>query len=115
MAYTDLYIDAGADFASALNLQADDGTPINVTNYVFSSQVRKSYYTSSIAANLVVSIIDAANGYAELSLDAANTSNIFPGRYVYDVKMKDSGNVTTRLVQGILTVTPQVTGAVWNI
>lgn len=109
MAYTDLYLDQGTDFASALNLQADDGSPINLTNYIFTSQIRKSYYSANATANIAVTIIDAPNGLAELSMTAANTANIFPGRYVYDVLMMDSTNTFSRIVQGIMTVTPSVT------
>jgi len=109
MAYTDLTIDQGTDFTSALNLQADDGSTINCVGYVFTSQIRKSYYTNTITGNIIVTAMDAPNGVMQLNMSAANTANIFPGRYVYDVKMKDSFNVTTRIVEGIVTITPQVT------
>ena len=109
MAYADIYIDQGADFVSSLDLIADDGTPINVASYIFTSQIRKSYYSSNATANLAITVLDAANGIATLSIDAANTANIFPGRYVYDVMVKDSSNTTSRLVEGIVTITPGVT------
>jgi hypothetical protein len=108
-AYTDLYIDQGADFETTLDLIADDGTPINIVGYAFSSQIRKSYYSSNATANLKVVITDAANGNTLITLDAANTSNIWPGKYVYDVKMKDSADTITRVVEGIITITPGVT------
>ena len=108
-AYTDLYIDQGADFETNLDLLADDGTSINISGYSFSSQIRKSYYSANATANLVIVITDAANGNTLVTLDSANSANIFPGRYVYDVRMKDSSNTITRVVEGIITVTPQVT------
>jgi hypothetical protein len=37
------------------------------------------------------------------------TNAIEAGRYVYDVELTSSGDKTTRLVEGIATVTPQVT------
>ena len=109
-AYSDLVMDQAADFASELILQADDGTYINISGYSFASTMRKSYYSANITANLVVAVLDAANGITSLTLDAANTANIFPGRYVYDVRMKDTSNVYSRVVHGIMTVTPAVTG-----
>ena len=108
-AYTDLSIDAGADFETTLDLIADDGTSIDVSGYSFSSQIRKSYYSANATANIAISITDAVNGNTILSLDAANTANIPPGRYVYDVKMIDTTNTVTRIVEGIITVTPAVT------
>jgi hypothetical protein len=41
-------------------------------------------------------------------MSSAVTANISPGRYVYDVKMMDTSNVTVRIMEGIVTVTPQV-------
>jgi hypothetical protein len=107
MAYQDLYMDQGTDFASSITLDADDGSAVNIAGYSFLSQIRTSYFTTNATANLFVNIIDSTNGIAELSLDSANTSNITAGRYVYDVKMEDTSNTTTRILQGILTVTPQ--------
>ena len=107
-AYTDLFIDQGTDFETSLDLIGDDGTPIDITGFTFKSQIRKSYYSANASANLTITVLDAPNGNAMLSMTAANSSNIFPGRYVYDVKMKDSANTTTRVVEGILTINPQV-------
>jgi hypothetical protein len=42
-------------------------------------------------------------------MNAANTSSITAGRYVYDLEVTDTNNVISRLVEGIVTVTPQVT------
>lgn len=109
MPYAELTIDQGATFESNLDLVNDDGSVINVTNYVFSGQIRKSYYSTSTTANLILNIVDAANGNVNIYLSAATTANIKAGRYVYDVKMKDTTNTVTRIVEGIITVTPQVT------
>jgi hypothetical protein len=109
LAYTDLYIDAGADFSTTFDLVADDGSPINIQGYSFRSQIKKSYYSANVAANLVITTTDASNGNTLITLDAANTANIFPGRYVYDIKMIDTSNQTTRVLEGIVTITPQVT------
>jgi hypothetical protein len=108
MAYAELTLDQGTTFEATVDLINDDGTAINVTNYIFSSQIRKSYYSSNTAANLVVTITNAVNGNVKMSLAAGNTANIKPGRYLYDLKMTTPGGVTTRVVEGIITVTPQV-------
>jgi len=109
MPYAELTIDQGTTFESSLDLVADDGTAINVAGYVFSGEIRKSYYSSNSTANLIITISNAANGNVLITLDAANTANITPGRYLYDVKMIDTANTVTRIVEGIITVTPQVT------
>ena len=107
--YTELYIDQGTDFVKAFDQIASDGTPIDVTGYRFESQIKKSYYSANVTANLVMTIVNAANGNVTMSLDAANTANIAAGRYLYDVKMITAANVTSRLVEGIVTINPQVT------
>jgi hypothetical protein len=56
-----------------------------------------------------VAIASAANGNVALSMNAATTANIKAGRYLYDIKMKDSANVTSRVIEGIITVFPQIT------
>jgi len=109
MPYTELTINQGATFESDLDLVDDDGSAINVANYVFSGQIRKSYYSLNPTANLTLNIVNAASGNVNIYLSAATTSNIKAGRYVYDVKMTDTTNTVTRIVEGVITVTPQVT------
>jgi len=108
MAYAELTIDQGTTFQTSIDLANDDGTAINVANYTFQSQIRKSYYSANATANLTVTVVDEANGNVTLSLTSDETANIAAGRYLYDIKMTSSGDVTTRIVEGIVTVTPQV-------
>ena len=50
-----------------------------------------------------------SNGQLILSLTPAQTSNIVAGRYVYDTELVDAANSVIRLMEGIATVTPEVT------
>lgn len=109
MAYVELTIDQGTTFETSVSLTNDDQTAINVTSYGFASQIRKSYYSTNPVANITVSITDAATGNVKLSMTAANTANVKAGRYLYDLIMTDTGGVKTRVIEGIITVTPQVT------
>ena len=108
MPYAELTVDQGTTFESTLDLVNDDGSAINVAGYVFSGQVRKSFYSANATANITITIANAANGNVILSLNSATTANIKAGRYLYDVKMTDTANTVTRIVEGVLTVTPQV-------
>jgi hypothetical protein len=109
MPYAELTVDQGATFESNIDLVDDDGVAINVAGYIFSGQIRKSYYSLNPTANLTITVVNSANGNVNITLNAATTTNIKAGRYLYDVKMKDTANVVTRIVEGIITVTPQVT------
>lgn len=107
--YAELTIDQGANLSSTIDLTNDDNTPINLANTSFTAQIRKSYYSTNPTANITVTIEDSANGRVRLSIDAANTANIKAGRYLYDLKMIDASNTYIRVIEGIVTITPQVT------
>jgi hypothetical protein len=109
-AYVELYIDQGTTFNNIINLTDDlTNTPINVHGYSISSQIRRSYYSANISANITCAISNVANGEITMSMTAANTANMKAGRYVFDVKATNSSNVTSRILEGMITVTPQVT------
>ena len=105
----ELYCDQGTDFSYQMDLSNDDGSPIDVADYTFSSSVRKSYFSSSVTANMTVTVLSAENGNVQLSMNSATTSNIKAGRYLYDVKMKDNLNTVFRVIEGVITIYPQVT------
>lgn len=102
-----LVIDQGSTYSVVLDLTDENGDVINLTGYAANSQIRK-WYTSSTSAATFTTSINAASGELELSLTSNQTSNLVAGRYVYDVELDNNG-VISRIVEGIVTVTPQVT------
>jgi hypothetical protein len=52
--------------------------------------------------------VNTSVGVITLSLTNAQTANLVAGRYVYDVEISD-GTTISRVVEGIITVTPNVT------
>ncbi len=70
--------------------------------------MKKSYYTSSFVP-LNVTFTDRAKGVITLSLPKTATATLSPKRYVYDIKLTSPGGITTRVIEGIATVTPGVT------
>lgn len=109
-AYVEIYLDQGATFNNVINLTDDTtNTPINVSGYTVVSQLRRSYYSANASANLTCTVTDAANGEITLSMTPANTANLKPGRYLFDVKTTDIDNVVSRVLEGVITVTPSVT------
>jgi len=107
--FLELSCDQGTDFSVNLDLTNDDGSTINVDSYTFSSSIRKSYYSSNVTANLTVTVANASSGNVVLSMNAATTANIVAGRYLYDIKMVRSDSSVSRVVEGIITVFPQIT------
>lgn len=106
---SNLFIDAGSDYATNIYVKAANGQPLDLTNYTAKSQMRKSYQSSQ-AFNFVATILDAARGIIRLSIDADTTNTIPPGRWLYDVEITNTNSsVRKRVVEGIATITPQVT------
>jgi hypothetical protein len=102
-----IIIDQGTTFSTIINLTDDNGDPIDLTGYSADSEMRK-HYTSSNSTSFAVSL-GGVDGTVTLSLTPAQTSNLTPGRYVYDVEVTSGANVVSRIVEGIVTVTPEVT------
>ena len=42
-------------------------------------------------------------------MDSDYTANIAAGRYLYDVEVVSSADVVTRVLQGIATISPEIT------
>lgn len=107
-AFTEITIEQGATFSTTVNVEDAYYNPIDLTGYSASSQMRKSYYSSS-ATNITATVTGTANGEITLSMTSANTASLTPGRYVYDLIINDGANTITRVVEGIATVLPSVT------
>lgn len=107
-AYSEIVIEQGATFTSNVTVEDTAGSAINLTSYLAESQMRKSYYTSSYYT-IVANVSDPTNGTITLSMTSANTANVTPGRYVYDLKITAPDETVTRVVEGIVTVLPSVT------
>lgn len=103
-------IDQGTSFSTQIDLTDENDDPIDLSAYTANAQIRRWYSSSNAAAVFVTNTgVNAAAGVLTLSLTADQTANLEFGRYVYDVKVADASNTITRIVEGIVTVTPRVT------
>jgi hypothetical protein len=107
---SNLVIDQGTSFEAYIDLTDMNDDPINVAAYTANAQMRRWYSSSNTAAVFIANTsIEPANGVIKLSLTASQTANLDHGRYVYDVTIINSANTITRVLEGIVTVTPRVT------
>jgi hypothetical protein len=108
--YVEILVDQGTDFNNIIYL-TDDTTNdvINAAGYTAQSQIRRSYYSANITANMTCTFSNTANGELTLTMNAATTANIRAGRYVFDVKVTNASNTVSRILEGIINVTPSVT------
>lgn len=102
-----LFVDQGATYATKLVVADPNGTPVDLTGYTAAAQIRK-HYTSSNAVSFSVSITPST-GSVVLNLSANSTANLVAGRYVYDVELTDGSGRISRIIEGIVTVSPNVT------
>jgi len=104
-----LQIDQGADFTTTINLDNTDGTDFDLTGYTVKSQMAKTY-ASSTKTTITAAISNASAGEITLTLTNTQTTALSAGRFVYDVEItQTSGGAKTRVIEGQITVHPQVT------
>lgn len=107
-----LAIDQGSDFSHTFSLEDSTGSARSLVNLTGRGQLRRSYFSTS-NVTLAVTIDVAASGNIKISLTNAQTANLTYGRYVYDVELVNTiatANVE-RIIEGIVTVYPEVTKA----
>ena len=97
-------IDQGTDYTITFNVTDNYENVIDFSGYTGESQFRK-HYTSNITYTFDVAV---ANGAITLSANSQLTSSVPAGRYVYDCILTDTNGVVSRLVEGIVTISPSV-------
>jgi hypothetical protein len=102
-----IVIDQGTSFATTIDVTDEEGNIVDLTGFTGAAQMRK-HYTSSTYYAFTVSI-SADLGEVTLAMTANVTNNIAPGRYMYDCELNNGSGTISRLVEGIVTVTPGVT------
>ena len=102
-----LVVDQGATFNSTIDLTDPAGEVFNLTGYTVAAQMRKNYASST--STTFTSSHSSTEGEIFLTLSSTTTAAIEPGRYLYDVEITSPGGVVTRVVEGVVTVTPGIT------
>lgn len=111
--YQNLYLEQGATFDVSITLDDVYGNNYDLTNATARGQIRKSYYSANAVASFSTEV-DETTATIALSLDSQQTSNIAPGRYVYDAIVSFPGapgtaNTVVRILEGTVDVSPSVT------
>jgi hypothetical protein len=96
-----LIINIGTDFTQTYDLYQSGGKEINLTNYTAASKLRK-HSGSSTSVSFTVSFIDRTKGKIKLFIPSWITSNLKPGRYVYDILMTSPNGDKSIIVGGMI-------------
>jgi hypothetical protein len=112
MATLNLTFPQGATWNLALTWNDDSGDPINLTGYTARMQVRASYDSATSVLALTNGsglTLGGAAGTITLAVSATQSASVAAANYVYDLELQSGGGEVVRLVEGTLTVTPEVT------
>ena len=109
----DLVIEQGATFQKKLIWQDATGTPIDITGYIGRMHIRETQDATTILVDLNTSngriTLGGTNGEIDLLIDATDTEALDFGSAVYDLELEDTGGVVTRLVEGKVSLSLEVT------
>ena len=102
-------MDQGANFSFSILAKDTNGNPVDLSSGCTAYCQMRKHYSSPGYVNLNASLT-GGTGYIQISLGATGTANIKAGTYFYDVELlSNNGEITQRLVQGMITVYPEVT------
>ena len=102
-------IDQGTTFSKQITVYETDGTTVqNLTGYTVAAQLRKNY-TSTAYTTINATINTPASGIIVMSLTAVDTAGLKSGRYVYDLQITAADETVTRVIEGVITIRPEVT------
>jgi hypothetical protein len=117
----DIEIDQGATFSRQVTIQDSNSVAIDITGSTFAGQIRKSASDGTVVATFTCAIVTAASGIMSFSLTAAQTAAITtipsqaadrkPTVYAYDVEWTKADASVVRLLEGLCSVSPEVTRA----
>jgi hypothetical protein len=106
---SNLTINAGADFAQSFQLgSGDSDAPLDLTGYTAYAQMRK--HAGSLNPVTFTTIVSSPStlGKIVIALSSDQTSQLKPGRYLYDIIIERL-DVKTRVVEGMVLVREGVT------
>lgn len=109
----DLTIEQGATLSKSFTYQTSAGVAINLTGYTARMHIRETYSSVTTIATLTTEnggiTITGATGTVAITMSATATSALATGLIgVYDLELI-SGTTVVRLIEGQVTVTPEVT------
>jgi hypothetical protein len=119
----DLYIEQGATFPSlVLELTDDAGDPLDLTDATAVAEIKTSHAASTALATFTIAFTEPrTSGELTLSMLAADTADIpvirskgtqtTTTRYVYDLKLTRGDGTVLRLMEGVVTVSPEVSSS----
>jgi len=108
-----ILIDQGASFSRTITWNDSTGSPVNLNGYSARMQIRENVYSTSALITLNNNngiALGGSSGTIKIDLTDSQTGAL-PAilRGVYDLELISGAGIVTRLLQGTVSVYPQVT------
>ena len=108
----DILIEQGATFSQVITYK-EAGVAINLTGYTARLQVRSTLESATSVVELTTAnsriALGGAAGTITLTISATDTAALTAGRGVYDLELVSGSGIVTRLLQGVATISRNVT------
>ena len=101
-------VEQGATFNRILTVK-ENNSAMNLTGYSVASKMRSTHDSSTVVGTFTCTISNASGGEITMSMTSSTSSAIEEGIYVYDLETTSGTGTVTRLLQGEVTVNPEVT------
>ena len=102
-------LEQGSTFNREITVQ-ENSQALNLTGYSARMQMRSTHDSSTIALTFTTTIASpATQGKINLIATATQTAAVEEAIYVYDLEIESSAGNVTRILEGQVTVTPEVT------
>ena len=94
-----LIIYTGTDYDQIFVLANEDSeSALNLTTYTRYAKMKR-HGSASTSTSFSVSNTDAAAGKIKIALSASQTESLTPGRYYYDIVLKNSSGENIRVIE----------------
>lgn len=118
----DLTIEQGTTFLRTCTIKDAEGVPVDITDWEFTGQIRMHYDSTTVAAAFDFEILDQIlyPGKFTFGLSPEDSSAIAVATsgnedckklttYLYDIEAARPGDITDRILEGRVFVSPEVT------
>ena len=103
-------IEQGTTFSSAITVKDNSGNALDLTGYTASCRMALGYASTRTRTTLTSEFdSDISTGIITISLTATQTAALdAPARYVFDLDITAGDGTVTRIIEGLITVRPNV-------
>jgi hypothetical protein len=108
-----ILVDQGSTYTLAVTYKDSSGTAINLTGYTAAMQLRENYDSATAVLSLSSPssgiVITGASGLVTITMSATQTAALSADTFLYDLEIASPASVKTRLIQGVVVVSAEVT------